>query len=90
MLELSSSNKIEHCFCVNNNKGESGIGYDNIIGRNLMVQLVLTSNFNRQVLQWDRDTVPMKEPRDLLGKPDLSRHDMREVVIQNVEPASTI
>ena len=38
-----------------------------IIGRDLMVQLGLTADFKRQVLQWDGTTVPMKEPSGLLG-----------------------
>ena len=68
MLELSSSNIIEHCLCVNNNKGESGIGYDIIIGRDLMVQSGLSVDVKHQFLQWDGATVPMKEPSGLLGK----------------------
>ena len=35
----------------NNDKGGSGIGYDMIIGHGLMVQLSLTADFKRQVLQ---------------------------------------
>ena len=61
-----------------------------IIGRDLMVQLGLTSNFNRQVFQWDGATVDMKEPRSLLGKSDLNKRDMRKVVMQTIEPYSTI
>ena len=41
--ELSSSNIINHRFHVDNDKGESGICYDMIIGRDLMVQLGLTA-----------------------------------------------
>ena len=43
MLELSIRNIIEHQFHVDNDKGESGIGYDMIIGRDLMVQLGLST-----------------------------------------------
>ena len=66
--EFSSRNKMEHLFRVNNNGFESCIGYDMIIGHDLMVQLGLTVDFKCQVLQWDGDTVPMKEPSGLLGK----------------------
>ena len=41
MSEFSSSKIINHCLRVDNDKGESRIGYDMIIGRNLMVQLGL-------------------------------------------------
>ena len=51
MLEFSIRKIINHKFHVNNNKGESGIGYDMIIGYKLMVQLGLTDYFKHQVLQ---------------------------------------
>ena len=47
MPEFSSSKITNHHFHVDNNKGESCIGYDMIIGRDLMVQLVLTADFKR-------------------------------------------
>ena len=68
MPEFSSSKIINHHFYVNNDKGESGIGYDMIICRDLMVHLGLTANFKRQFLQWDNATVHMEEPSSLLGK----------------------
>ena len=83
MPYFSSSRIINHRFHVENNKGDLGIGYGIIIGRDLMIQLVLTSEFKRQVLQWHGDTVQMKEPRGLLWKPDLNKHDMRKVGMQN-------
>ena len=60
-----------------------------IIGRDLMVQLGLSANFKRQVLQWDGTTLPMKEPSDLLGKSDLNKREIRKVVIHTAEPDST-
>ena len=83
MPEFSSIKTIHHHFHVKNNKGESGIGYDMIIGRELMVQLDLTADFKHQVLQWDGATVHMKEPRGLLGKSDLNKRDMRKLVMNN-------
>ena len=85
--ELSISNIINHRFRVDNDKGESGIGYDMIIGRDLMVQLGLTAHFTRQELQWGGDTVYMKEPRSLLGQYDLTKCEMFEMVMQTAEPA---
>ena len=89
MLEFSVSNIINHSFHVDNYEGKSGIGYDIIIGRDLMVQLGSTANFKRQVLQWGGTTVHMKESRKLLGQSDLTNREMREVVMQTTEPAST-
>ena len=54
-----------------------------------MVQLGLTADFKRQLLQWYGATVHMKEPRHVLGKFDLTKRNMREVVMQIAEPAST-
>ena len=60
MPNFTSSKIIEHRFHVDNKKGELGIGYDMIIGHNLMVQLGLLVYFKRQVLQWNGATLPMK------------------------------
>ena len=87
MPEFSSSKIINHRFHVDNNKGESGIGYDIIIGRGLMVQIDLKADFKRQILQWYGATAHMKEPRNLLGQSGLTRREMREVVMQNAEPS---
>ena len=89
MPELSGSKIFNHRFHVDNDEVELGIGYDMIIGRDLMVQSGLTADFKRQVLQWDGANVYMKESRNLLGTSDLTKREMREVVIHNEEPAST-
>ena len=60
MPEFSSSKIINHRFRVDNDKGESVIGYDMIIYRDMMVQLFLKAEFKRQVLQYNGATVPMK------------------------------
>ena len=60
MPEFSSSKIIQHRLHVDNNIGESGIGYDMIIGRDLMVRLGLSADFKRQLLQGYGVTVPMK------------------------------
>ena len=89
MPELSGSRIINHCFHVYNDEGESGICYDMIIGRDLMVQLGFTAYFKLQFLQWDVTTVHIKESRNLLEQSDLTKRKMREVVMQTAEPAST-
>ena len=60
-----------------------------IIVRDIMVQICLTSDFKCQVIQWDGATVHMKEPSGLIGQSDLTNRDLREVVMQTAEPAST-
>ena len=54
-----------------------------------MVKLGLSADFKNQFLQWDGATVPMKEPRGLLGKIYLTSCDMRKVAMQTSEPFST-
>ena len=60
-----------------------------ILGCELMVQIGLTDDFKRQVLQWDGSTVHSKESSNFLGQSDLTKHEMRDVVMQTEEPAST-
>ena len=87
--EFSSCKIINHCFHVDNNKSESVIGCDMIIRCDLMVQLGLTADFKCQFLQWNGATLHMKETIGLLGKSDINKRDMRKVVMQTTEPAST-
>ena len=60
-----------------------------IIFTDLMVQLFLSSDFKRQVLQWYGVTVPMKEPRGLLGQKYLTSREMCKVVMQTAETVPT-
>ena len=60
-----------------------------IIGRGLMVHLGLMTDFKRQVIQWDGATLHIKETRNLLGKSDLTKREMREAVMHIAEPYST-
>ena len=56
-----------------------------IICHGLMVQLGMTADFKRQVLQWDGATVHMKESRGLIGQSDLNKREMNDVVMQTAE-----
>ena len=82
MPEISRSKIINHSFHVDNDKAESVIGYDMIIGHDLMVQPGLPSGFKRQFLQWDGAIVHIKEPRCLLGESNLNKCEMHKLVIQ--------
>ena len=89
MPELYGRKIINHLFHVDNDEGESVIVYDMIIGHDLMVQLGLMDDFKRQVLQWDGTNVHMKDSRNFLGQYNLTKREMREVVMQTAEPYST-
>ena len=66
-----------HHFHVDKNEGQLVIGYDMIVGRNLMLQLGLLVDFKQQVLQCNDYSVPMKEPIILVGQIYLTSHKMR-------------
>ena len=71
-------------------RGDAGIGYDMIVGRDLMLHLGLKNYFGCQIMEWKQTIIPMKETGNLLGQPDLTKHKIREMVIQAEEPAYTI
>ena len=89
MPKFSSSKIINHRFHGNNDKSESGIGYYMVICRDLVVHLGIKAYFKSQVLQWYVTTVHINEPISFLEQSDLTKRNMREVVIQAAEPAST-
>ena len=72
MPEFSSSKIITHQFHIDNIWGDERIGYDMIVGHDLMVQLGLKDDFIHQILEWDETVVPMKEPVNLVGQLDLT------------------
>ena len=78
-----------HRFNVDSNGGESGIGYDMIVFRELMVQLGLNENFKCQVIKWYDAALPIKEGNSLLGKIYLTGCKTHKVAMQTSEPAST-
>ena len=69
--------------------GDKGIGYYNIIGHYIMVQLGLKSDFGCQILEWDNTMVPMKILVNLLVQPGLTKRNIQEVIVQTAEPYST-
>ena len=81
---------ILHRFNADKNEIESGIGYDMIIGRALMLHQGLTANIKHKVLQCDGAAVPMKYPRGLLEQTYLTSGEICEVVIQTAEPVSAM
>ena len=80
---------ISHQYHVGNNEGESVVGYYMIIVRDLMVLIGRLYDFNRQVLQWNSATVPMKEPRGIRGQIDKTSCKMCEVVMQTKKSVNT-
>ena len=79
-------------FHIDNEDGETSIGYETIMGKDLMLQLGLISKFKHNMLRWGDDVVHMK-PRGCweIGtvKSNLTNPDIPEAVIQNKELEST-
>ena len=76
MPEFSISMIIKICFHVDDNKGDTGIGYAMITGRHLMVQLRIISEYNHKLLDCYDGVVTMKETGNLLGKPNITKRDI--------------
>ena len=55
----------------------------------MMLQLGLKANFRHQILEWDDTVIPMKDPVNFIGQLDLTKSEIREVVKQTAEQAST-
>ena len=89
MSEFSIRKIIPHLFQVDNNEGESGIGYYMIIGNKLRVQIGCSTDFKRQVFKWGGATVPIKEIIGLISKTDITSREMHAVEMHNSEPVST-
>ena len=60
-----------------------------IIVSDPMVKLGLSTYFKHRFLKWYGVTLPMKEPRGLLGKSDLTHCEIREGIINTAEPDSS-
>ena len=60
MTDFSNRNIITHRLHIDNAQGDTGIGYDMIIGHDPMVQLFLKSKFGRQILEWGETAITMK------------------------------
>ena len=56
--EFGRGTKINHVFDLNEN--EEGIGYDMIIGRDLLNQLNINIRFSDGTIKWEDQVVPIK------------------------------
>ena len=89
MSDFPRSRITSHQFHVDNNEEESVIGYEMVIGSDLMVRLVMVEYFKQQVLKWDDSEVTIKETVILIVQTYLTSRKMREVEMKTEEPYST-
>ena len=62
-------------------KSDPGIGYDMIIGCDLILQIGTMVDFKCQVFQWYDAAVPMNDPIMLLGQIDLKSCEICKLVM---------
>ena len=85
--EFSESKIINHLFRVDETNGKN-IGYDAIIGRDIMSVIGMKIDFQAQTLKWDKTDVSMKHPHELERK--VSRlKDLRSTITVIEEPKAT-
>ena len=91
MPEFSSSRIIRHRFHVDQSKDRQNLGYDVILGRDIMIKLGLATDFARRKLVWDQMSIPMwtVSERDNKSNPILHKEELRQFVQQTAEPKVT-
>ena len=55
-----------------------------------MIKIGLLDESKLEVLQWDNNTVPMKQAISLIVQKDITSREMSEVIMQTSEPFTTI
>ena len=90
ITEFSSRKVFTHHFHIHNKEGNFDISYGMIVDCEIVVKLGLKAEFGHQFLEWDCAAVPMKDPVNFIGKPNLTQCKMQEVVMQIEEPYSII
>ena len=81
---------ISHQFHVDINEGESGIGYEIIEVRELVVQIILVDGFGHRFQSWENYIVTMNEPGNILGYYNLTKRKNCKVFMQTTDTASKI
>ena len=85
--EFGGATKINHEFDVDPNP--EGIGYDMIIGRDLLSKLKIDIRFSDKTIKWDDKIVRMKSFSDIWQAKHPTREEMRATFLQSVEPKAT-
>jgi len=90
MPEFSASKIINQRFHVDNEEEDMNVGYDMVIGQDLMVKLGLITNYKRKVLIWDEVSVPMRSVYHTDSKPTFSRAEIiKQIMTQTAEQITT-
>jgi hypothetical protein len=85
--EFGGATKILHDFDVDPNP--EGIGYDMIIGRDLLLKLNIDLRFSEKNIKWEDKIVQMKSFSDIWKDTHPTRAEMRATFLKSVEPKAT-
>ena len=87
--EFDRNTTLKHTFDIDESNDEKGIGYDMIIGRDLLVKLGIDIRFTDQTIKWEDMLVPMKAFAPGKDHKSLSNKEIRASIAQIAEPIST-
>ena len=85
--EFGGATRIHHEFDVDPNP--EGVGYDMIIGRDLLTQLRIDIRFSDKTIKWEDKIVNMKSFSDIWKAKHPTRAEMRATFLKSVEPKAT-
>ncbi|GFH55792.1 hypothetical protein CTEN210_12268 [Chaetoceros tenuissimus] len=85
--EFGGATSIHHKFDVDPNP--EGIGYDMIIGRDLLNKLKIDLRHSNKTIKWNDVLVPMKSFSDIWEAKHPTRQEMRATFLRSVEPKAT-
>ena len=85
--EFGGATRINHEFDVDPNP--EGIGYDMIIGRDLLNKLGIDLRHSDKTIKWNDVLVPMKSFSDIWEAKHPTRQEMRATFLRSVEPKAT-
>ena len=77
--EFGRSTKINHAFNLDENK--DGIGYDMIIGRDLLNELKIDVRFSDGIIKWEDQVVPMKNFQRIWKDDHPSKKELRSAIL---------
>ena len=85
--EFGKENTVSHLFDLDEIK--DGIGYDMIIGRDLLNQLNIDVRFIYGTIKWEDQLVPMKSFSNMWKNKYPTRKELKAKILRSVEPRST-
>lgn len=85
--EFGGRTKIVHRFDLD--EDEDGIGYDMIIGRDLLNELNIDVRFSDKTIKWEDQLIPMKSFANVWQNKHPSRKELKATILRSAEPKAT-